>query len=435
MAIPSGSAESSTRGAGVSHRQTPYRVLAAACIGNALEWYDIVVYSYFASFIAKVFFPTHNPTSSLLLALGTFAVSFLIRPVGAIVLGSYADRAGRKPALSLSILLMVLGTFLITAMPSYETIGIIAPCGILLARLIQGFSAGGEFGSATALMVEHLPHRRGYAASWQFTSQAAATLLAASLGTFLTSALTNDQMLSWGFRIPFAVGMLVGPVGYYIRRRVPEAPEFVAAGLDGDRRTPGRQVLREHKGRVLLTIGVLAFTTSLNYLISYMPTYAIRSLHLPASTGFAATLVAATAVLLTTPLAGHWSDRFGQIRLMVPAAGLVLVLICPLFALLVAFPGLGTMLAVMFLLGVLKAPYSGPMGALLANLFPPNTRATGMALGYNIGVAIFGGFTPLIAAWLTTSTGTDLAPSFWVITTAIVSLTCLAVIRKKIGLR
>jgi MHS family proline/betaine transporter-like MFS transporter len=413
----------------------PYQIIAAACIGNALEWYDIAVYSFFASYIAQVFFPTADPASSLLLALGTFAVSFLIRPVGAVVLGSYADRVGRKPALSLSITLMVVGTLLITAMPSYESVGIIAPIGILLARLIQGFSAGGEFGSATALMVEHLPHRRGYAASWQFTSQSISTLLAAALGTYLTSALSDEQLLSWGFRIPFAIGLLVGPVGYYIRRHVPEGPEFVAATAGGDRVQPGRQVLREQKGRVLLTIGVLAVTTCLNYLISYMPTYAIRTLDLPASTGFAATLVSGIALLVATPLAGYWSDRFGQIRLMIPAAGLILVLIYPLFALLVAFPGLGVMLGMMAILGVLKGTYFGPMGAAMANLFPPETRATGMAVGYNIGVAIFGGFTPLIAAWLISATGNDLAPSFWVILTAVISLASMAVIWKKVGLR
>jgi MHS family proline/betaine transporter-like MFS transporter len=148
------------------------------------------------------------------------------------VLGSYADRAGRKPALTLSIWLMVLGTVLICVMPPYATVGMLAPLGILVARLIQGFSAGGEFGSATALMVEHMPHRRGYAASWQFTSQAAATLLAATLGTVLTSTLTAEQLQSWGFRIPFVVGLLVGPIGYYIRRHVPEAPEFVTASAD-----------------------------------------------------------------------------------------------------------------------------------------------------------------------------------------------------------
>ena len=433
MAVPHDSAESAAVAGGKIPR--PSRIITAACVGNALEWYDIAVYSFFASYVAQVFFPTDDPTSSLLLALGTFAASFLIRPVGAIVLGSYADRAGRKPALSLSIALMVVGTLLITAMPSYDAIGLVAPIGILLARLIQGFSAGGEFGSATALLVEHMPHRRGYAASWQFTSQAVATLLAAVLGTFLTSSLSEEQLLSWGFRIPFAIGLLVGPVGYYIRRHVPEAPEFATVAADVEPARPGRTVLREHKGRVLLIIGTLAVTTCVNYLVSYMPTYAIRSLDLPASTGFAATVVNGIALLIATPLAGHWSDRLGQIRIMAPAAGLILVLIYPLFVLLVAFPGLAVMLVMMFVLGVLKASYFGPMGAVMANLFPPDTRATGMAVGYNIGVAVFGGFTPLIATWLIAVTGTDLAPSFWVIVTAVVSIAALTVIRRRFGQR
>jgi len=406
------------------------RIITAACVGNALEWYDIAVYSYFAVYVAQVFFPSDDPTTGLLLALGTFAVSFLIRPIGAVVLGSYADRAGRKPALALSIALMVLGTLIIVVMPPYEVVGLLAPIGILVARLIQGFSAGGEFGSSTALMVEHLPGRRGFAASWQFTSQSASTLLAATLGTVLTSTLTQEQLLSWGFRIPFAVGLLVGPVGWYIRRHVPEAPEFTASDAVAPDHRPGLVLLREQKVRVLLTIGVLAATTCLNYLITYMPTFAIKNLGLPASTGFAGVVVGGIALLIATPLAGYYSDRFTQIRIMVPAAVLILVLIYPLFALLVAVPGLAVMLGMLAVLGVLKAAYFGPMGALIAALFPAETRATGMALGYNIGVAVFGGFTPLIAAWLIATTGSPLAPSFWVMVTAALSLGALATIRR-----
>lgn len=194
-------------------------------------------------------------------------------------------------------------------------------------------------------------------------------------------------------------------------------------------------MLREQKTRVLLTIGVLAATTCLNYLITHMPTFAINNLGLPASTGFAGVVVGGIVLLIATPLAGHFSDRIGQITIMVPAAVLILLLIYPLFALLVAFPGLTVMLGMLAVLGVLKAAYFGPMGALMANLFPAETRATGMAVGYNIGVAVFGGFTPFIATWLIATTGSDLSPSFWVMTTAALSLVALATIRRGLALR
>lgn len=411
-----------------------FRTIAAASIGNALEWYDIVVYSFFAVYIAQVFFPGGD-TTALVLALTTFAVSFLIRPLGAFILGSYADRVGRKPALSLTIMLMFVGSLLIVVMPSYAAIGVLAPIGILLARLIQGFSAGGEFGSATALMVENVSHRPGYAASWQFTSQAMATLLAASIGTFLTSTLTNEQLLSWGFRIPFVVGLLVGPVGLYIRRKVPETPEYRQPSERAALATSGWETVRKHKMRIILIVGVLAVTTSLNYMISYIPTYAINTLGLPGSVGFAATLMSGVVLLLCTPFAGHFSDRLGQIRLMWPAALLILLLIYPMFAFLVAYPGLGLLLGVVFVMSVLKAFYYGPMGAVMSKMFPTSSRATGMALGYNIGVAIFGGFTPLIATLLINRTGMDVAPSFWIIVAAIASLVSLSVIWRKLKLR
>jgi len=413
----------------------PSRIIAAASVGNALEWYDIAVYSFFAVYIAKVFFPNHDASVSLVLALGTFGVSFLIRPLGAFILGSYADRAGRKPALTLSLSLMVIGTMMIVLMPSYATIGVTAPIGILVARLIQGFAAGGEFGSATALMVEHLPNRPGFAASWQFASQAASSLIAALIGTLLTSVLSIQQLESWGFRLPFIFGLLVGPVGIYIRRHVPETGAIRAVIEGGAQNFPARTVLKRQKKLVLLTIGVLAATTCLNYMISYIPTYAIHTLKLPASSGFAATMMAGIVLLVVTPFAGHLSDKFGQLRIMIPAAVLILLLIYPMFGFMVAVPALGTMLLVLFFMGLFKACYYGPMSAAMASIFPAETRATGMAVGYNIGVTIFGGFTPLVATLLINSTGNALSPSFWVIFAALVSTVSLVILWRRMGLR
>ncbi|MFJ5223550.1 MFS transporter [Streptomyces sp. NPDC088400] len=446
-----------------------YRVIAAASIGNALEWFDILIYAFFATTIAKIFFPATDDTVSLLLALGTFGVSYLVRPLGAIVLGRYADRVGRKAALMLSIRLMMLGTALIAFMPSYGSIGLLAPLAVLLARLIQGFSAGGEFGSSTAFLVEHAPKLRGFMASWQFASQGVSTLLAATFGTVLTSTLSTAQLESWGWRVPFVFGLLIGPIGYYIRRYVDEPPEFEraqqaeaeagaearekageqtgqktaekaaenaeAVAREKAERKPVAEVLRHHKMRVLLSVGTLAVSTAITYFISYIPTFAVKELDLPASTGFAATMVTGGVLTVMTPFIGYWSDKVGRVRIMGAFAVLILLLLYPAFSFLVAHPGFGVILVVMFLVGVLKAGYFGSLPALLADLFPMSSRATGMALSYNIGVMLFGGMTPAVTVWLVDVTGDKLAPTWYLMALAVVSLTSVLVARRRFGVR
>jgi len=407
----------------------PRRVILAASIGNALEWFDILVYGFFAATISKLFFPAADNTVSLMLTLGTFAVSYVVRPVGGLVLGAYADRIGRKRALMLSIRLMMFATLVIAIMPSYADIGVLAPLAILLARLVQGFSAGGEFGSATAFLVEHAPDRRGFMASWQFASQGLATLLASAFGTVLTATLSTAQLESWGWRIPFCFGLLVGPIGYYIRRHVPEAGDFTA-GL-----APVREAFHDQKSRMLVAVGALAVSTAISYLITYIPTYAVDQLGLPAYTGFASTLV--TGIVLTglTPVVGHLSDRFGRVRIMVVFGVLILALMYPSFAFLVANPGFSALLTVMFAVGVLKAGYFGPLPAMMADLFPASSRATGMAVSYNVGVLLFGGTTPLVIVWLVAATGSKLALTYYLMFLAALSLACVLIARRRLGVR
>jgi MHS family proline/betaine transporter-like MFS transporter len=206
-----------------SEKKNITRLIVATSVGNALEWYDITVYGYFAAYISRAFFPNDDPTISILLTFGTFGLSYLIRPVGGVILGAYADRHGRKASLMISIVLMTIGTLAIAFMPAYGTIGILAPVAVLAARLVQGFSAGGEFGSSTAFLVEHAPDRRGFIASWQFASQGLSTLLASAFGVGLTSWMSPADMQSWGWRIPFLFGILVGPVGIYIRNHLEDA--------------------------------------------------------------------------------------------------------------------------------------------------------------------------------------------------------------------
>lgn len=407
------------------------RVIVAASIGNALEWFDILVYGFFAATISKLFFPAADETVSMLLTLSTFAVSYVVRPLGALVLGAYADRVGRKAALMMSIRLMMLGTLLIAVMPPYASIGFAAPVAILLARLIQGFSAGGEFGSATAFLVEHAPEKRGFMASWQFASQGFATLLASAFGTVLTATLTDTQLQSWGWRIPFFFGLLIGPIGYYIRRYVGETAEFVR----DTERAPVKETFRDQKSGMLVAVGALAVSTAISYLITYMPTFAVKELNLPASTGFAATLVTGIVLTCLTPVVGHLSDRYGRVRIMAGFGVAILALMYPSFAVLVAYPGFGVILVVMFVVGVLKAGYFAPLPAMMAELFPVTSRATGMAVSYNVGVMTFGGTTPLVIVWLVDATGDKLAVTYYLMVLAVLSLACVVFARRRLGIR
>src|ERR1700760_1896926 len=212
-----------------SHEKNITRLIVATSVGNALEWFDITIYGYFAVYVSKAFFPNDNQATSLLLTFGTFGLAYLARPIGGVVLGAYADRHGRKASLLISIVLMTFGTCAIAVMPSFEKIGILAPIAVLAARLVQGFSAGGEFGSSTAFLVEHRPDRRGFVASWEFASQGLSNLLASAFGVGLTSWMTPAEMQSWAWRIPFFFGILIGPIGIYIRNRLADATEPPAA--------------------------------------------------------------------------------------------------------------------------------------------------------------------------------------------------------------
>ena len=403
------------------------RLVVAVSIGNAMEWYDIASYGYFAVYVSKAFFPNSDPTISLLLTFGTFGLAFLVRPIGGVILGAYADRHGRKASLMVSIVLMTIGTLAIAVMPSYETIGILAPIAVLTARLVQGFSAGGEFGSSTAFLVEHAPERRGFIASWQFASQGLSSLLASAFGVGLISWLTPAEMNAWGWRIPFLFGILVGPVGIYIRNHLKDAtaPPATKQG------TPVRDVFLHQKVRVMLGIGALAISTAVNYLIVYMPTYVVKTLNLPPIVGFEATLAGGLAVTLLTPIAGAVSDRIGRTTHMIAVNLLLLCSIFPAFLLLTKNPTPAVIIFAVFWLATLKALYFGPLAALMSELLPAATRATGLGLGYNIGVTVFGGMGPVIMTWLggIAFIG-DLAPGYYLTSVGILSLAALVTIRR-----
>lgn len=409
-----------------------YRLILATSIGNALEWFDLTVYGYFAVTVSRLFFPVQDRTVSLLLTLGTFALSYLARPVGALLLGAYADRKGRKASLLLSISMMTLGTGLMALMPTYASIGLLAPLGIFVSRLLQGFSAGGEFGSSTAFLIEHAPMRRGFMSSWQFSSQGISMMLASGFGAVLTSTLSTAQLESWGWRIPFLFGLLVAPLGLYIRRHVDEVPNFDPAKAAA---APVREMLSQQKENLLVSIGLLVLSTTATYMILYMPTYAVRQLGMAPSHGFIAALVPSAIITVLTPFIGHWSDRIGRTRIMLGAAIVFFLTIYPAFVFMNAYGSTGALLLAMAWIAILKTVYNGPFPALVSEIFTARTRSTGMAFSYSLGTTIFGGFTPLLMTALIAATGNKLATGFYLMAAALLSMLALLWARLRLKVR
>ncbi len=400
-----------------------WRAVAAASIGNAFEWFDFIIYGFFAAMIARLFFPAGNETASLLLAFASFGVTtFVMRPFGAVVLGNVADRHGRKAALTLSISVMMAGTAITAFAPTYASIGIFGPIMIVVARMMQGFSAGGEFGSATVFLAEQNPKRRGLYASWQLAGQGLSTVLATGFGTALNGALTAEQMRMWGWRIPFLFGLLIGPIGYYIRRHIDETLEFRSVQTAS---APLWETFSWDKTRLLVAIGTIVLVTVAAYTAVYMPTYAIRELGLPPVGGFLATMLAGAIQVVMIPLVGALSDRLGRLPIATVATIAILITAYPLFARLVAAPTIESLLLVQAILGVFVAAYAGAIPALISELFPIRVRATAVSTSYSVAVAIFGGFAPFIIAWLIEVTGSHLAPSYYLMFAAAVSLLAL----------
>lgn len=400
------------------------RAIIATVLGNGLEWFDFTVYSFFAVIIARLFFPAENELGSILMAVATFGVGFVMRPVGGLVLGVYADKVGRKAALSLTILLMAVGTALIGLAPTYEQVGVAAPLLIVLARLLQGFSAGGDMGGATAFLTEHAPeHRRAYYSSWIQSSIGFAVLLGAATGTLVTSLLDEQALHSWGWRLPFLLGLLIGPVGFYIRQHLDETPAFRELQANASERSPLREVLSRFPRETLASFAMVILWTVCTYvLLFYMPTYSTRTLGLAPSTGLLAGMLGGAVIMVFAPLVGFLADRWGRRVFLGGAALAILLLAWPLFAWINLAPGLPSLLVFQAIFGVLIAAYTGPILAVFAELFPARVLSTGLAVAYNASVTLFGGFAPFFITWLIARTGNGMAPAFYVMAAAAISL-------------
>lgn len=399
----------------------PVAVLAAV-IGNGLEWYDFMLYGVFAGVIAKLFFPVASPLSSLLLSLGTFSAGFFMRPLGGTLLGMYSDRNGRKAALSATIVLMCIGTAMIALMPTYGQIGLAAPLLLVLARLLQGFSTGGEIGNATAFMRESAPNgRSGYYVSWVFASSSLFIALGLATGALVTRNFSPDELEAWGWRVPFLLGMLIGPVGYILRTRIPDAP--VHCQTHDRHGTPFRDVIRKHPRDAFASGALITLSTITTYVVQvYTPVYAVRSLHLPVSFGFTATMVGTVTAGVLMPVVGHFVDRCGPRVFLRLAPVLVIALAWPMFRFITTAPSLGALLLYQIVFGVVIALYQGSILAGIGDMFSDRALATGLGLSGNIAISVFGGTAALVITWLIAVTGSNLVPAFYLMAGGIVGL-------------
>ncbi|KUM34167.1 MFS transporter [Pseudomonas sp. EpS/L25] len=404
----------------VLQRRQANKAVIATVIGNGLEWFDFTVYSFFSVIIAKVFFPSANELTSYLLALATFGVGFFMRPVGGILLGIYSDRRGRKAALSLTILLMAAGTLIIAVTPGYALLGLFAPALIVFARLLQGFSAGGEMGSATAFLTEHAPAgQKAYYSSWIQASIGVAVALGAGFGALLSALLTPEQLESWGWRLPFLFGSLIGPVGFYIRSRIDETPAYATVERA---QSPLREVLRVYPRQTATSFSMVVLWTVCTYaVLFYLPSYATRVLGLPSGLGFTAGMLGGLVLLVATPLVGRLADRHGKRPWLLGSAVAIFCAAWPLFWMLNRWPGLASLLVFQAVLGLLISGYLGGLLAAFGELLPTRVLSTGLSVAYNFAVTLFGGFATFTVTWLIAATGSPLAPAFYIMFAAAIS--------------
>lgn len=402
----------------------PRRVVAATVAGNALEFYDFVTYAFFAVYIGQTFFAATTPVNSLLLSVAVFGVGFFSRPLGGILIGAYADRAGRKPAMLLTIGLMTVGTLGLALTPSYHSIGMAAPVIVVLCRLVQGLALGGEIGPSSAFLIEIAPPgQRGLYGSWQLASQGIALLVAGGLGMALTGALTPDELQAWGWRLPFALSLLLIPVAVYLRRSMPETSGHGAAARGKDGPSP----LRRHSRLIMLAALVVLGGSVSTYVGMYMTTYAIVTLKFAPALAMAATVVVGITTLLFALLGGWLGDRFGRKPVMLVPRVLAALLTYPAFMLLITQKTAIALFGVTALLAALTAVSGAASLVAIPELLPRSIRATGMSLAYAIGVALFGGTTQFVVTWLIDATGNPASPAWYVaFTSAITALAMMA---------
>ncbi|WP_186030057.1 glycine betaine/L-proline transporter ProP [Burkholderia gladioli] len=403
------------------------RAVRAMAIGNAMEWFDFGVYSYIAVTLGQVFFPSSNPSAQLLATFGTFAAAFLVRPLGGMVFGPLGDRIGRQRVLAMTMILMALGTFSIGLIPGYNSIGIMAPVLLLVARLVQGFSTGGEYGGAATFIAEFsTDKRRGFMGSFLEFGTLIGYVMGAGVVALLSALLSHEALLSWGWRVPFLVAGPLGLIGLYIRMKLEETPAFKRQAElreAQDKAMPKvnfRETLGRHWRAMLLCVGLVLIFNVTDYMaLSYLPSYLSSTLHFDESHGLMLVLLVMVLMMPMTLAAGRLSDLVGRKPVMLAGCIGLLALSIPALMLIRT----GEMLPVfggLLILGVLLSCFCGVMPSALPALFPTEIRYGALAIGFNISVSLFGGTTPLVTAWLVDRTGNLMMPAYYLMGAAVI---------------
>jgi MHS family citrate/tricarballylate:H+ symporter-like MFS transporter len=400
--------------------------------GNFLEQFDFFLFGFYATSISKAFFPTSSDFASLMLTFAVFGAGFLMRPLGAIILGAYIDKVGRRQGLIVTLAIMASGTVLIAFVPGYATIGLLAPALVLLGRLLQGFSAGAELGGVSVYLAEMAtPGHKGFYTSWQSASQQVSIVLAAALGFALDQFMAPDALAGWGWRIPFFVGCSIIPVIFLLRRSLQETEAFQAR-----QHHPSTREVFQSMGRnwrtVLAGTMLVAMTTTTFYLITvYTPTFGRTVLHLTSRDSLIVTLLVAITNFIWLPIGGALSDRIGRKPVLLTVTILAIFSAYPAMHWLAAEPSFGRMLDVLLWFSFLFGMYNGAMVVALTEVMPMEVRVVGFSLAYSLATAVFGGFTPAISTWLIESTGDKAAPAYWLSVAAACGLVATLVLYRR----
>ena len=404
------------------HPPLNMKSVAAVALGNMLEFYDFITYTFFAKYIGDAFFPSNDPTASLLASLAVFWAGFFMRPVGGIVIGAFADRAGRKPAMVLTIALMAVGMLMLAATPGHRTIGVWAPVIVIAGRLIQGFALGGEVGPSTAYLLEAAPPpRRAYFASWQIASQGVATLVAGIIGFTLSLTLSKTALAEWGWRVPFFLGILIVPVGIVIRAHLPET-----AAEPGDPKAADstvevlRRLFVDHGRTLFLTFFVIMAATISFYIGANMPTYAESALKLPPQVSAIVTMALGVASIVFTLFGGWLADRIGRRPVMIVPRALIVLVAIPAFWLVVHHANATNIYAVTILLSALSSISTAAVIVAIPEALPRDVRSAGLSIVYAFSVSIFGGSAPWLVTKLIQVTGDKVAPAYYLAATSLI---------------